>query len=273
MAIEVEGAERGRQVTKDEAIYGRRPILETLRAQRRIVHRLQIAEGASRQGSLANAIDTAEKHGIPIDRVDRHELERVSHHHQGIVALVSPYPYATLDDILEISEVRRESSFVLLLDLLQDPQNLGSLLRTADAVGVHGILIGKHRAVGVTPSVVASSAGACEHLLIARGNLAQGITRLKERGAWLAGLEHHPEAEPSDRVDLGGPLGLVVGSEGSGLRRLVRDKCDFLVQIPMLGKIESLNAAVAGSIALFQACSARNEAAKRLNAGADSVVH
>ncbi len=249
-------------MARSEIIYGRRAILEMLRAERRQVRELRIAHGVEEKGALAQVIQVASERGIPIKRVLRAELGTVvGRHNQGIVAAVSPYPYVSLDEIFEHSLRRPEDVFILLLDLIKDPQNLGSLLRTAEAVGVHGILLGKHRAVGVKPSVVASSAGACEHLLIARGNLTQGIERMKKMGVWLVGLEHHPEAQPIDRVDLGGPLGLVVGSEGEGMRRLVRESCDFLAQIPMYGKLESLNAAVAGSIALYQARSARNMAA------------
>jgi 23S rRNA (guanosine2251-2'-O)-methyltransferase len=144
-----------------------------------------------------------------------------------------------------------------LLDLIQDPQNLGTLLRTAEAFGVHGVVIPLARAASVTPAVVNASSGATEMLLIAQHNLAQAMDRLKEVGGWMVGLEDSPEAKPPDQIDLTGGIGMVIGNEAQGLRRLVREKCDFLMRIPMQGGIDSLNAAVAGSIALFLARQAR----------------
>ncbi|MFN2152594.1 MAG: 23S rRNA (guanosine(2251)-2'-O)-methyltransferase RlmB, partial [Anaerolineales bacterium] len=140
----------------------------------------------------------------------------------------------------------------------QDPQNLGTLLRTAEAVGVHGVVIPLARTAQVTPAVVNASSGASEHLLIAQANLSQVISTLKEEGLWIIGLEGSAEASTASQIRLDGPLGLVVGSEGEGMRRLVRESCDLLLQLPMRGQIESLNAAVAGSIALYLAMQARN---------------
>lgn len=145
----------------------------------------------------------------------------------------------------------------MVLDTLQDPQNLGTLLRTSEAVGVHGVLLPFRHTVSVTPAVVSSSSGASEHLLVAQLNLAQALTSLKEAGVWVIGLEDHPEARLPGQVRLDGPLALVVGSEGQGLRPLVSAGCDLLLKLPMRGQIESLNAAVAGSIALYMAWAAR----------------
>ena len=150
-----------------------------------------------------------------------------------------------------------EPLFILALDLIQNPQNLGNLIRTAEGVGVHGILIPLARSATITPAVVTSSAGATEHLLIAQTNLAQTFDELKKAGAWIIGLEHSPEAQPPGKVDLKGPLILVVGSEGEGLRQLVRKHCDMLMDLPLSGKVTSFNAAIAGSIALYMAYQAR----------------
>jgi 23S rRNA (guanosine2251-2'-O)-methyltransferase len=150
-----------------------------------------------------------------------------------------------------------EPPFILILDVLQDPQNLGTLLRTAEAVGVHGVLLPLRHAATVTPAVVNASSGASEHLLIAQANLAQAITALKEAGLWVIGLEAGPGAQPPEQVRLDGALALVVGGEGSGMRDLVRKSCDMLLRLPMRGQVASLNAATAGSIALYLASRAR----------------
>jgi 23S rRNA (guanosine2251-2'-O)-methyltransferase len=159
--------------------------------------------------------------------------------------------------MLERAEQAAEDPLILILDTLQDPQNLGTLLRTAEVVGVHGVLLPFRRTATITPAVVSASSGASEHLLIAQANLAQSIELLKEAGIWVVGLEGSPRAQTPDQVRLEGPLALVVGSEGEGMRPLVAKSCDLLLRLPMRGRIESLNAAVAGSIALYLAWSAR----------------
>jgi 23S rRNA (guanosine2251-2'-O)-methyltransferase len=243
-----------------ETIYGRNPVYEVIRAGRRRVHKLQLAEGVQPRGNLRRALELAGSQGIPIETVGRAVLERIADNHQGIAAVVEKYPYSTAAEILEQAASRREPPLVLLLDALQDPQNLGTLLRTGEAVGVHGVIIPPRHSVGVTQAVVSASAGACEHLLIATENLARAIQTLKEAGLWIVGLENSPEAVPLGEADLGGPLGLVVGNEAEGMRRLVREGCDYLVRLPMRGRVESLNAAVAGSLALYAAWQARGYA-------------
>jgi 23S rRNA (guanosine2251-2'-O)-methyltransferase len=176
----------------------------------------------------------------------------------------SGYPYADLTEIFEVAEERAEPLFVLLLDSLNDPQNFGTLLRTAEVVGVHGVVIPLARTVGVTPAVVNASSGASEHLLVAQANLHQAIDALKESGAWVIGLEGSEQAESPDKVRLDGAIGLVVGSEGEGMRPLTVKSCDILMKLPMKGQIESLNAAVAGSVALYLAYLARNKDPKGL---------
>jgi len=240
-----------------EFISGRNPVYETLRAKRRDVFRLQIAEGVQEKGRTKEISESAIQRKIPIERVPRTRLDKLSEVHQGVALEVSGYPYVTLDDILENAKKRGEPLFVLILDTLQNPQNLGTLIRTAEAVGAHGVVIPSHRAAEVTPAVVSASAGASEHILVAQSNLAQAIADLKEAGAWIVGLDEGLDSRSPSEVRLDGALGIVVGSEGEGIRPLVKSKCDFLLRLPMRGRIESLNAAVAGSIALYLAHLAR----------------
>ena len=235
-----------------DLLYGRRPVYEALRAGRRRIYKLTLVKGVRHSDVLAEIVALAKAAGVPVGSSSRRELAQVSPNHQGVVAQASPYPYAEIDDILSPPR-GDEPPLLLLLDLLQDPQNVGALLRTAEAVGAHGVVIPKRRAVGVTPAVVSASAGAVEHLHVARvANLSRTIDELKQHDVWVAGLEAAPEAQLFFEADLHGALALVVGSEGSGLRRLVREKCDFLLRLPMRGRVASLNAAVAGSVALYE---------------------
>lgn len=241
-----------------EWIVGRNPVYEVLCARRRDFFRLHVASGVEEKGRMGEILQMAAARKVPISRVNRQQLDSLGEGNQGIGLEVSGYPYSGLADILECAGQRQEPPFVLMLDLLQNPQNLGTLFRTAEAVGVHGIVIPLRRAAGVTPAVVHASAGASEHLLVAQANMTQAIETLKQdAGAWVMGLEGSPQAKPYDQVRMDGPLALVVGSEGEGMRDLVRRSCDVLVSLPMLGKIESLNAAVAGSVILYKALSDR----------------
>ncbi len=236
-----------------EMLYGRRPVHEVLRAGRRRIYQITLAAGLKTGGIVGQIVALAQAAGLPVRQVPRSQLDRVAPHHQGVIAEVSPYPYAGFREILARAAGRPTPPLLLLLDLLQDPQNVGSLLRTAEAVGVHGVVLPKRRAVGVTPAVVSASAGAVEHLQVARvTNLARAIETLQDHDIWVAGLEADPQAQLCFEADLRGPLALVVGSEGKGLRRLVRAKCDFLLRLPMRGQVASLNAAVAGSVALYE---------------------
>lgn len=239
-----------------EILHGHHAILEALRAGRRRVYRLYIAPGIKEQGDVAEILRLARAKRVPIEYTSRTDLIQSDSEtrQQNIVAQVSPYPYDDWEKIVEDASGSGERPLLLLLDCLQDPQNLGTLLRTAEAVGVHGVAIPEHRAVGITPAVSNASAGAVEHLRIAQvGNMAQTIELLKSKGIWVVGLEQTPTSKRYDQVDLDMPLALVVGSEGKGLRRLTRERCDLLIYLPMQGKINSLNAAVAGSIALYWA--------------------
>ena len=240
-----------------EWITGRNPVYEVLRARRRQVFRLLVAQGAQEKGRLEEILQKCASARIPVERVNRPRLETLSPSHQGVALEAGDYPYADLADILELARERDEDPFLLILDTLQDPQNLGTLLRTAEAVGVHGILLPFRRTATITPAVVHASSGACEHLLIAQVNLAQAIASLQEENVWVVGLDSGPDAAEISTVRLEGPLALVVGNEGEGMRPLVRSSCDQRVRLPMRGQIESLNAAVAGSVALYLAWQAR----------------
>jgi 23S rRNA (guanosine2251-2'-O)-methyltransferase len=240
-----------------EWITGRNPVYEVLQARRRHVFRLLVAKGVDEKGRIHKIIQMAAHVNIQVERVPRQQIDAMGENPQGIALQTNPYPYSDLHEILKQPKKRGEQLFVLLLDVLQDPQNLGTLLRTAEAVGIHGVFMPANRAAGVTPAVVHASSGGSEHLLIAQGNLAQAITAIKDAGGWVLGLEGGPEAQPIYQIRLDGPLALVVGSEGSGLRALTRKSCDALISLPMRGQVESLNAAVAGSVALYTAFSAR----------------
>ncbi len=243
-----------------EYLYGRRPVVESLRAGRRAIRRIIFAEGIEEAQTVEEIRAEARARGVPIDMARRVWLDARAQgaNHQGVLLEAGPYPYAELEDALAAAEVRGESPFLLLLDLLQDVQNIGTLLRTAEAVGVHGVVLQERRAAGITPAVVSASSGAVEHLNVAQVvNLAQALERLKAHGVWLAGLDLGADAIRFDQADLRGALGLVVGSEGAGLRRLVRERCDFTIYLPMRGQVASLNAATAGSVALYAAWQAR----------------
>ena len=241
-----------------EFIYGRNPVYESLRAKRRQVFQLLVAEGVQEKGRLTEIIKSANEQKIPVERVPRARLDRLSDSHQGVALEVSGYPYVVLDDVLENAQKRGEPLFVLILDTLQNPQNLGALIRTAEAVSVHGVIIPAHRAAEITPAVVSASAGATEHMLVAQTNLAQAIAILKEAGAWVVGLDEGGDpVGTTSWSSLQCALAIVVGNEGEGIRPLVRQSCDFLLRLPMRGQIESLNAAVAGSVALYLAYLAR----------------
>ena len=239
-----------------EILYGRQPVRETLRARRRQVFKLLLAAGTQPTGIVGEIVSLARQARLPVQEVDRRELDRLGGeaNHQGLAAEVSGYAYVDLEALLRAARQVDESPFLLLLDHVQDPQNLGSLLRSAEAAGVHGVVLPGRRAAGVTPAAVRASAGAAEHVRVAQvTNLVQAMQALKAQNVWLAGLEARPEARLYTEADLGGPLGIVVGSEGQGLARLVRDTCDFLLRLPMHGQVGSLNAGVAGAVALYEA--------------------
>jgi 23S rRNA (guanosine2251-2'-O)-methyltransferase len=234
-----------------EILYGRHAILELLKAKRRSVSKVVFAAGIKKSAAISEIRHLASVGKIPVKEQPRKEIDKIRDHNQGVLAYCSSYPYAAFEEIIEHIAGRPHPATILLLDLIQDPQNLGTLLRTAEAVGVDGIVIPKRRAVGITAAVVRASAGATEHLMISQHNLAQAIKLLKEQDIWIFGLEFTEDAKRIDEVELPSSLAVVIGAEGGGLRRLTREVCDQLLRLPMQGRVESLNAAVAGSIALY----------------------
>lgn len=237
-----------------EILYGRNAVHEALRAGRRQCEGLLLAKGVRESSTIAGILRLAAERGIPIKHVHRRQLDGLGAvNHQGVAAQMGGYPYAEVQAMLDLASQRNEPPLLLLLDCLQDPQNLGTLLRTAEVVGVHGVAIPRHRAAEITPAVSNSSAGAVEHLFVAQvTNLVRTMEELKQKGVWIVGLENLPEAQDYHQADLRMPMALVVGSEGQGLGRLVRDRCDLWIRLPMRGHVGSLNAAVAGSIALYE---------------------
>ncbi|MFL5734963.1 MAG: 23S rRNA (guanosine(2251)-2'-O)-methyltransferase RlmB [Chloroflexia bacterium] len=255
-----------------EWLYGRHAVEETLRAGRRRVFRVVIAEGAgARQGGgevakrLAEIEGAARAAGVPLERVPAARLDaltRVGHHHQGVAAEVSPFQYSSLAEVTALCREADGAALVLVLDSIQDPQNFGTLLRSAEAVGVTAVVMLDRRQVEVTPAVVNASAGAVEHLRVClANNLPRAIEGLQEAGLWVYALQAEPGATLYTSADLRGPVGLVVGSEGQGVGRLVRERCDGAIALPQVGKVESLNAAVAGSIALYEVLRQRGSGA------------
>ena len=235
-----------------ERLYGRQAVREALRAGRREPIRLLVAQGVRETEHIAEIVSLAAAVGCPVLRVERRDLNRLGAKHQGVALEASPYPYSDLATILALAERRAEPPLLVLLDHLEDPRNVGALLRTAEAAGAHGVVFPSRRAAAITPVACEASAGGAEHLLVARvTNLARTLTELKQSGLWAAGLEALPEAQPYDSVDISGPLVLAVGGEGQGLSRLVREHCDWLLRLPMRGNVGSLNASVAGSIVLY----------------------
>jgi len=245
------------EYTMKEIIYSRNAVYETLRAHRRQAIRLLMAENIQEKGNITEILELARQYKVPVERVPRQRLDSLTPQHQGVVLEAGHYPYMDISDILDNAKEKNEPLFVLLLDSLQDPQNFGTLLRTAEAVGVHGIILPLAHTVDVTPAVVNASSGASEHLLVAQMNLVQAIEAFKQAGAWVVGLDEGPRSQTPDKVRLDGGLAIVVGSEGEGIRQLVRQNCDFLLRLPMHGQIASLNASVAGSIVLYLASQAR----------------
>lgn len=243
----------------EDMVAGRNAVMEALKGSRS-VNKLMIANGST-EGSIKEIIAVAKEKGVNIQYWDRSKLDSIARgiRHQGVLAQVAPVQYAELEDILQVAKDRNEPPFIVLLDELEDPHNLGAILRTADAAGVHGVLIPKHRSCPLSATVAKTSAGAVEHVPVARvGNLVQTIKKLKQEGLWVAAADM--DGKDYYDTDLTGPMLLIIGSEGQGVGRLVKEQCDFVVRIPMVGKINSLNASVAGSILMYEAMKQRRKA-------------
>ena len=235
-----------------DKIEGRNPVMEALRSDREI-DKILIAKG-SQQGSIQKIIGMAKDKGILIQYVEKQKIDQLSesHAHQGVLAYVAAYEYADVEDIIKKAEEKDEAPFIIILDEITDPHNLGSVIRTANAAGAHGIIIPKRRSVGLTAVVAKTSAGALEYVPVAKvSNIAQTIDNLKARGIWIVGADMEGE-QTYYKADLTGKIALVIGSEGMGIGRLIKEKCDFLINIPMKGEVGSLNASVAASIIIYE---------------------
>lgn len=232
-------------------IMGKNPVIEALKSGRDI-NKVLIAEG-SQGGQMQQVIGLAKAANVFLQFVPKKKLDQmVEGNHQGVIAQVAAYQYAEIDDLFRAASERKEAPFFLLLDEIEDPHNLGSIMRTADAVGAHGIIIPKRRAVGLTATVAKASTGAIEHIPVARvTNMARTIDELKEKGVWIAGTDAKG-SEDYRQFDGTIPLGLVIGSEGKGMGRLIKDKCDFLIHLPMSGHVTSLNASVAAALLMYE---------------------
>lgn len=237
----------------EEFIAGRNSVVEALKSGRAI-NKILITKGEKNGAVVREIVGLARSRGLVLQEVDAGKLDSISGgvRHQGVLALVPPVEYAEVEDILGKAEAADEAPFIVLLDELEDPHNLGAILRTSDAAGVHGVLIPKRRSCPLSGTVAKTSVGAVEYVPVARiGNIGQTIDQLKKLGMWIVGADMDGEADYYD-ADLTGPLVIVVGNEGQGLGRLVKERCDFLVKIPMRGKINSLNASVACSLLLYE---------------------
>ncbi|MBP1889947.1 23S rRNA (guanosine2251-2'-O)-methyltransferase [Clostridium moniliforme] len=242
---------------REDLIIGRNAVMEALKSKKTI-EALYITNGP-REGSINAIINLAKENRIVLKEVDKKKLDSMSDGavHQGVIARITPYKYFEVKDILEEAKKKGEDPFIIILDELEDPHNLGSIIRTAETCGVHGIIIPKRRNVGVTPTVYKSSVGAVEHVKIAKvTNINNTIDDLKSEGVWIYGADIEGQ-EYSYEVDFSGPCALIIGSEGRGISKLTLKKCDKLVKIPMIGKINSLNASVAGGIMMYEVLKGR----------------
>jgi 23S rRNA (guanosine2251-2'-O)-methyltransferase len=236
-----------------DKIYGRKPLLEMLRSGSRAVHHIHLLNGA-KDDTVYLIEEQARAQNISVSYDSRHKLDSLAgnDHHQGVVAICDSYKYAGFRDLLKEAEKRDEPLFAVVLDELEDPQNLGAILRSVEAAGAHGVLVPRDRATGVTPTVVKVSAGAADHVLIAQeSNLNEALRKMKEAGAWVVGTDADAETDFYQH-DFTGPTVIVMGSEGKGLRRLIRENCDTLVKIPMYGQVSSLNVSVSTALLLFE---------------------
>lgn len=240
-----------------DLIYGRHTVLEALRSERS-VEKVLLAENISKN-SVREIVERAKAEKVPYQWVPRARIDQLAEgkNHQGVAAQVAPYEYASLDTLFKRAEQRKENPFFLLLDGIEDPHNLGSILRSADAAGVHGVVIPKRRATGVTSVAAKTSAGAAQHVPVVRvTNLNRVADELKEQGIWLVGSDGGADKTYTE-VDYSMPIALVIGSEGSGIHSLLKKKCDFLVKLPMKGKVTSLNASVAAGILMYEVLRSR----------------
>ena len=240
-----------------DQVEGRNSVLELLESGKDI-NKIYITRG-EKHGSINKIIAKAKERKIVIVEKDKRQMQEIAQteNYQGVIAIVPPLSYCEIEDILEEANRRNEDAFVIILDGIEDPHNLGSIIRTAETAGVHGIIIPKRRAASVNSTVNKASAGAVEHMKIARvNNISESIQKLKDAGLWICGTDVRTENYYYNQ-DLTAPLGIVIGNEGSGMSEKVRKNCDFLVKIPMKGKVTSLNASVSGGIVIYEAVKQR----------------
>lgn len=245
------------EVKFDDQIEGRNSVLELLESYKD-VNKIFISKG-ERHGSINKILAIAKEKKIVIVEAEKSKLDSMSqtNNHQGVIAIVPPFEYCEVEDIIKYAKERNEKEFIVILDGIEDPHNLGSIIRTAETAGVHGIIIPKRRAASVNSTVNKASAGAVEHMKIARvNNINETIKYLKDNGVWICGTDMDTKTEYYNQ-DLTGPIAIVIGSEGFGMNRLVKENCDFLVKIPMKGKITSLNASVSAGIVIYEAVKQR----------------
>ncbi len=244
-----------------ELIGGKNPIVEALRSGREL-NKIWIAEGLNKK-SIGEILSLAKTAGVIVQAVPKQKLDgMLDMNHQGIIASVAAYEYAELDDLFALAKERGEDPLFMILDELEDPHNLGSILRTADATGFHGVIIPKRRSVGLTGVVAKASTGAIEHIPVVRvNNLSQTVEELKKQGVWIAGTD---ASESTDYrfMDATLPLAIIIGSEGKGMSRILKEKCDFLYHLPMVGHVTSLNASVAASLLMYEVLRKRQPQSK-----------
>lgn len=232
-------------------IVGRNPVIEVMKSKRKI-KRVFVQDGRLK-GNIKEVFDLAKKNGIELEKVDKNFLDNISGKgvHQGVAIEVEEFKYSTVEEILKYAEEKGESPFVILLDEIEDPHNLGAIIRTAESAGAHGIIIPSRRAASVTQTVYKSSAGAAEYIKVAQvTNVTDTIKDLKDKGMWIYGADMN--GQNYFETDLTGSIGLVIGNEGKGISRLVKENCDFLLKIPMKGQVDSLNASNAASILIYE---------------------
>ena len=243
-----------------QIIEGRNPVIEALRAGR-LISKILIDNGVKTQGAITQILEMARAKGVMVEFSDRQTIEKqgAGAAGQGVIAFAAAKEYVELEDLFAISRNKGEAPLYLILDGLEDPHNLGAIIRTSEATGMHGVVIRERRAVGLTPAVVKASAGAVEYVPIARvTNIAQTITTLKKNNVWVVGVDMAGDI-PYTKVDYRAPTAIVIGGEGKGLSELVSKRCDYLASIPMKGKIGSLNASVAAAVVMYEALRQRSE--------------
>ena len=248
----------------DDQVEGRNSVLELLESEKDI-NKIFISRG-DRQGSINKIIGKARDNKVVIVEVDKKKLDEMSQtgNHQGVIAIVPPFEYCDVDDILEVAKERKEDPFIVILDGIEDPHNLGAIIRTAETAGAHGVIIQKRRAVGVNSTVNKSSSGAVEYMKVARvNNITETMNYLKEQGLWIIGTDMDTDRYYYNQ-DMTGPIAIVIGSEGFGMSRLVKENCDILVKIPMKGNITSLNASVSAGIVIYEVVKQSKNIEKKL---------